>query len=45
VTDENEEKAALIDIPLNFSAETPQLSLPPTPAPGDTPGIRSPGKE
>jgi hypothetical protein len=44
VTDENGEKAALIDIPLNFSAETPEVSLPTAPKPDGTPDIRSPGK-
>jgi hypothetical protein len=33
VTDENGEKAALIDIPLNFSAETPEVPLPASPTP------------
>jgi hypothetical protein len=38
VTDENGEKAAMIDIPLNFSAETPQVSLPTSPKPDGAPG-------
>jgi hypothetical protein len=44
MTDEDGEKAALVDIPLNFSAETPQVSLPTAPKPGGTPDLRSPGK-
>jgi hypothetical protein len=41
VTDEDGRNPALIDIPLSFSAETPQLPLPTI----NTPDFRAPGKK
>jgi hypothetical protein len=46
VTDENGEKPAIIDIPLNFSAETPQTPIPNGGIPdAGRPDLRAPGKK
>jgi hypothetical protein len=43
LTDENGEKMAIVDLPLNFNAEAPQVSVPNSRAPAS--GFRSPDKK
>jgi hypothetical protein len=45
VTGENGEKAALVDLPLSFSAEAPQVAIPTAPPPDGKAGIPSAGKK
>jgi hypothetical protein len=46
VTDENGERPAIVDIPLSFNAETPQLPLPASnPPAGGASEFRTPGKK
>jgi hypothetical protein len=45
VTDEDGERAALIDIPLSFTNETPEVPVPNSEKKKDTEGLLTPGRK